>query len=266
MLLVTAVLVLAGCGSGPAAKAPVTTEQPAIRVSALVGDWRVTVPGPPGGPMLRLTAAGLLLRGSCDLGGGWVALPSGQFTNFIDSGSGCRGDELSEPPGWLRAAARMRAAGDGWEVLDAGGTKLATLDPATMPKSDTNLVANEPVSLTAAERDRLDRVPPPLPSGVAPVTAAGLAGRWSPTPTAKPFAEFRPDGTYAGSDGCNDLASRWVTDGAGRVAVTGGISTLIGCENLNLADWFTGARISRQGDALVFYDAAGREAHRLVRR
>ena len=260
-ILVTALLALSGCGSG-ASTAPAGE----FKVSDLAGDWQVAVPGQPGAAVLRLSADELRLRDRCDLSGGWVALPTGQFATLIQAGTGdCLKSDGSGAPAWLRSAARMRAAGDGWDVLDARGARVATLTPGTMPHLDGNLMADDPVRLTAADRERLDRVLPPLPAGVVPVTAEQLTGRWSPTPTAKPFAEFQPDGTYSGSDGCNGVTSRWITDGAGQVAVTSGVSTLIGCENLDLPSWFTGTRLSRTGDALVFYDAAGHQAHRLVK-
>ncbi|KAA1013826.1 META domain-containing protein [Pseudonocardia sp. EV170527-09] len=98
--------------------------------------------------------------------------------------------------------------------------------------------------------------------------ASDLTGvRWLPadgTAQGRAFAEFAPDGTWTGSDGCNGQSGEWTLGGDGALRATAGPSTLIGCENVPVARWVSGAvRVETDGDALLLHPAAG-EPVRLV--
>jgi heat shock protein HslJ len=65
-----------------------------------------------------------------------------------------------------------------------------------------------------------------------------LVGRWVPvdfTGATAPDLEFRTDGTWRASDGCNETEGTWTDVGAGVVEVTAGPTTLIGCEGVPTA-------------------------------
>lgn len=104
--------------------------------------------------------------------------------------------------------------------------------------------------------------------GPRAAAASDLTGvRWLPADGAaqgRAFAEFAPDGTWTGSDGCNGQSGEWTLGGDGTLRATAGPSTLIGCENVPVARWVSGAvRVETDGDALLLHPAAG-EPVRLV--
>ncbi|MFP5023281.1 META domain-containing protein [Pseudonocardia phyllosphaerae] len=109
----------------------------------------------------------------------------------------------------------------------------------------------------------------PAASGPRAATAADLLGRWFPadgTGQGRVFAEFEPDGSWHGSDGCNGQGGTWSLGPDGTVDATANPSTLIGCENLPLASWVaTARRVTLDGPALVLRDGGGGELGRLVR-
>jgi hypothetical protein len=78
-------------------------------------------------------------------------------------------------------------------------------------------------------------------------------------------AELRADGGWSGSDGCNGQGGRWVAGTAGSLLAVGGPQTLIGCENVDVGGWLTGAARAglTAGGQLVLLDGSGRELGRL---
>jgi hypothetical protein len=59
---------------------------------------------------------------------------------------------------------------------------------------------------------------------------------------------------------------RWTAGSDGRVLATSGVSTLIGCHNVEVAQWWsTAARAGFDGSALVLIDRNGNELARLTR-
>ena len=92
--------------------------------------------------------------------------------------------------------------------------------------------------------------------------AADLTGvRWLPadgTAQGRAFAEFAPDGTWTGSDGCNGQSGEWTLGDGGALRATAGLSTMIGCENVPVARWVSEAvHVEVDGDALVLHPATG---------
>jgi len=71
---------------------------------------------------------------------------------------------------------------------------------------------------------------------------------------------------YEATDGCNQTSGRWAAGDAGSFIATGGASTLVGCDNVDVAGWFVRARNAGfAGTTLVLVDQAGHELGRLTR-
>jgi heat shock protein HslJ len=101
-----------------------------------------------------------------------------------------------------------------------------------------------------------------------------LVGRWEPTSNASPstkwrtppHVEFSADGSWRGTDGCNDQSGRWTigTDGAFKAIMDG--SALVGCDAVEVGIWLDMARTaSVDGSLLILNDARGAEVGRLRR-
>ncbi|MER5673897.1 META domain-containing protein [Pseudonocardia alni] len=105
--------------------------------------------------------------------------------------------------------------------------------------------------------------------GPRAAVAADLTGvRWLPADGAaqgRAFAEFAPDGTWTGSDGCNGQGGDWTLDGDGGLRATAGPSTEIACENVPVARWVSEAvHAETDGPDLLLHGTAGAPV-RLVR-
>jgi len=111
---------------------------------------------------------------------------------------------------------------------------------------------------------------PSAKSGADPTTSApavdrrALLGRWTPVALPSsflrrrtlPFLHFAADGAWDGSDGCNYQNGRWSIDANGTFAATGGVSTLIGCNNVEVGHWLVDTRtVEINGDVLTLRDA-----------
>jgi heat shock protein HslJ len=95
--------------------------------------------------------------------------------------------------------------------------------------------------------------PPPAPGAPAtgaPAPASGataeqLVGTWVVDTTFdapnQPYLTIRPDGSWAGSDGCNAVRGTWDVSGDGTLTVEAGPSTLMACEGKPLPALFAGA-------------------------
>ncbi|MEJ8278582.1 hypothetical protein [Pseudonocardia spirodelae] len=93
-------------------------------------------------------------------------------------------------------------------------------------------------------------------TGPRAAAAADLTGvRWLPADGAaggRAYAEFAPDGTWTGSDGCNGQGGTWSLDADGTFTATANPSTLIGCENVPVAQWVSSAvRVAVDGGDLL---------------
>lgn len=79
-------------------------------------------------------------------------------------------------------------------------------------------------------RGELPTAPPP-PSPV---------GEWGTNAEEAPYLEFRPDGTFVGTDGCNELRGEWIQGVEGEIALTTLSETTESCEGVDT--WLSNAR------------------------
>ncbi|MEU4604005.1 META domain-containing protein [Kribbella sp. NPDC023972] len=124
-----------------------------------------------------------------------------------------------------------------------------------------------PVQLPIAGRE----TPAATPSVQAPPSAESVAGTWRPVQMAglrslqadrpqDPVLEFRADGTWTGSDGCNGLQGTYTIGQRGEFTATAGPQRLIGCDNVpHTAVLQAAKRITLDADTLEFFGADGRE-------
>jgi heat shock protein HslJ len=281
--LVGAVLITmlaAGCAGqdpapGPAGPAPsggspgsAGTEVDPI---ALIGLWSVTgAAGEKEGAVLRIASEGLSLWRDCGtLMGAWRADTGGLFVADLHSSTGC---PASNPltPAWLSGATAYQVAGKDRVLLDGRGEPVARLLPGGKPQPNPNVAPQEaqPPVVTDEARRALAR-PAELPTGLVAPDPGALVGRWVPedgrgSGPEPAHLEFRADGGWAGSDGCNGLGGRWVAGVDGALLATNGPSTLIGCDNSPVGQWLADARrVGLDGEKLVLVNAAGKELGRL---
>lgn len=302
--LALAVAALAACGTpggagaaspssrtpaptGPSSTAPGGGPDDRPDPVGLIGLWWVEdATGQPAGErsVLRLAADDLSWWRECGVAfGTWRAAPG---LLVLDAGRGAVGRcPVTERPGagpspatsWLERTARFERDGPGWRLLDAAGREQARLRPgATLaPRPDVDASLTTVPTADAAARAALAE-PAPLPAGLRAAAAAQVVGRWSgassssrtparPAAGAKPpFLLVAPDASWSGWDGCNGASGRWLVGDGGRLLVTAGASTAIGCAGLDLPGlWATAARAGVDGRQLVLVDAAGRELVRL---
>jgi heat shock protein HslJ len=94
--------------------------------------------------------------------------------------------------------------------------------------------------------------------------AAAVVGVWGERDTrGEPSLEFMEDGSYAGSDGCNNLMGSWTVEGD---TIDLGVmaSTMMACEGVDT--WLVqGATAVVNGDTLEVKDEGGRQIGTLDR-
>ena len=56
------------------------------------------------------------------------------------------------------------------------------------------------------------------------------------------YVEFKADGSYEGSDGCNGVGGRWRITSGGTFLSTSGPETAVGCNNSMIDSWVAAAR------------------------
>jgi hypothetical protein len=260
---------LSGCaagtspGAGPSQSPLSSSASPSAVADPtdLIGLWTVTDAGEQRGAVLRLAADSVSLWRACGhLEGSWRATREGLFvaTTFAGDGS-CASDGSLRRPRWLESAARFRVRADAVELLDSVGAVTARLvrggSPTAGPGNDPELAAPPTVdpSLREAFAD-----PPALPSGVRAASRDALVGSWAPLDVATwvrahpantpPGVTFEPNGDYRDTDGCNGGEGRWAVGGGGQLIATFGISTVIGCDNVDVGEWVaTAARAGFDG-------------------
>ncbi|HEX5542133.1 MAG TPA: hypothetical protein VFX60_11335 [Micromonospora sp.] len=280
---------LGGCGEpvgsepgagGSQALGPTTAAPAQVDPLALIGSWTVAEVDEGAGDILRLAGpdtAGLLLFARCGvLTGEWRADENGLFvagvpaSTIADDVKGCEPGPQPTPV-WLRRAAAFRVERDSRVLLDDQGGPVARLLPGAKPTPRPNLLPSwtEPPVIT----DEVRRAFAPaaaLPAALTAVSRDALLGRWvvaddgRSRPTT-PYVEFRADGEWRGSDGCNGQGGRWVAGPSGALLATSGPSTLIGCDNVSVGLWLATRRAGLDGDVLVLLDAEGKEMGRLHR-
>lgn len=270
----------AGSTTSPSTTAPSGTTEPVEPTGphsaprGLVGLWQVSRAGEPAGTVLRLSADQLSLVRPCGvLSGDWAADTDGTLlTHVTDGPAACRtGTELT--PGWLVPPGGVKPDGKGgWLVNDREGTVVAQLTrtrDVTLPPGADQGLATPPTLDADAERRLAPAVP--LPTGLEAATSRSIAGAWGPAKATSKSGQpatlqLQDSGEWVGTDGCNTTKGRWTTGSDGRVLVTGGASTMIGCDNVPLPLWWQdAARAGLDGEQLVLLDAQGKEIARLVR-
>ncbi|MET8834125.1 META domain-containing protein [Micromonospora sp. NPDC004540] len=257
-------------GAGPSPADPV----------ALIGSWTVTAADGGAGGVVRLAPpdqGDLIWFDRCGVSlGTWRADAGGLFVAELSGHSpsgvpGCPSGPWRGPD-WLPRATAFRVVGGTPILLDGQGRQVARLAPGAKPTAGPHLLPSlaEPPVVTPEVRRALAAAAP-LPAGLAPAGRSALLGRWVPAGAPRPnptpaYVEFRDDGGWRGSDGCNGQGGRWVAGAEGALLATAGPSTLIGCANVLVAAWLSGAsRAGLDGDVLVLVDAQGRETGRLRR-
>lgn len=80
---------------------------------------------------------------------------------------------------------------------------------------------------------------------------------WKAESSDKAHLEFAEDGTYTGSDGCNNLQGEYTATGD-EITLSPGASTLIGCDDPG--SWLFGAStVTVEGATLTVFDADGEQ-------
>ena len=291
VIAVTAVLALVGCGSqgaaggaSPSGSAPSPTASGSAAPPAstdpvsLVGSWLVrddaTVED---GTVLRISDD-LSLWASCGyVSGGWRADHHGLFVGHIDGGDGgCMPKQGDPTPAWLTSVSRYAPDGDGFVLQTADGATVVRLAPGGRPTPGSNLLPSLADPPTVTDPLRVALAPAGgLPSSLEPATPARLVGSWkavAPAPSdglarvTPPGVTLSAAGGYEATDGCNQTSGRWAAGDAGSFIATGGASTLVGCDNVDVAGWLVQARNAGfAGTTLVLVDQAGHELGRLTR-
>lgn len=259
-LLLVVVLAVGGCGGGQVAAAASPPDP-----LAMVGWWKVE-----GTDQVALfDPASVEVRDGCrTLAGSWRADPGGNFLAEVLSETPCPGQQPanSTAPAWLARASGFAVEGTERVIRDGSGTQLARLLPAT--PGPTTGMADPARPVTVAERAAAGPAAP-VPAGLRPSGRDGLVGRWVPsgfTGATAPSVDFRADGRWSGSDGCNGVGGTWTTGGDGSFLATSGPSTLIGCAGVDVGSQVSGARRAAfEGDTLVFLDATGTATGRFTK-
>lgn len=270
---------LAGCAgedgtqlSPPRAEQPLTATPAPVDPTALIGNWHlVGVAEEPQG-VLRVAPHQIQLFGRCGMHtGSWRADSGGLFVAAMFGISGPRrGDGCTADPrqllGWLQRATGYRLDGDTPVLVDEAGAQVARLRPGATPTPGPHLAPSEVAPPTLTDEDRRRFAPAAaLPANLRPVDPARLVGRWAPARGPETvYVEFRADGEWRGSDGCNGQGGRWVAGPGGALLATSGPSTLIGCEGEPVGAWLSSAwRAGLDGETLVLLDAGAGEIGRL---
>lgn len=271
-------------GSASGSASPTVTASPSTSVAvpqdptALVGGWVVSdARGGEPGTVLLLGVELTVWRSCGFLMGSWRASTASLFAASVSGGDEkCFAEHGDEPaPAWLTAATRFQSDGAGVVLLDSEGGVVARLSPGGSPTPGPNILPSNAVPPVLTDELRAWLAPPsPLSSSLTPATRARLLGSWvvaDPSATNRtqrqtPGILFAQDGTYQATDGCNGTAGRWTADDSGGFLLTGGATTAIGCDNVEVAQPASGAAWAAfDGDVLVMVGPSGKELIRLRR-
>lgn len=263
------VLLTAACGtaSGPDHVTAVPSPTASVDPMALVGSWRVQLAGRDVGVLW--IAEGMTLFQDCGgLDASWKASHDGGFVAYSSSGDGsCFKSNKPLLPSWVHEAQGFRVQGDDRTLVDTDGRVLVTLLPGGHPQIPSTR-GREPYATTPTPSPKLAErmaAPAPVPAGMTPLTYGTLIGkRWEAPDNPRAFLEFRQDGAFEGSDGCNGEGGRFSLGSSGEILAVAGSSTLIGCQNSAVGGWLQEAhRVAIDKDQLVLLDAAAHELGRL---
>lgn len=91
------------------------------------------------------------------------------------------------------------------------------------------------------------------------------AGTWGdPSEESSPYLELEDDGSFSGSDGCNNLSGSWSVDEADQVEFEDVASTMKACEDVD--DWLSGLSVATvSGDTMTVLGQDGSEIGQLER-
>jgi heat shock protein HslJ len=113
--------------------------------------------------------------------------------------------------------------------------------------------------------------PKPVPSAQTvsgtwhPVAMVGVKSLKAPRPD-DPVLILRPDGTWGGSDGCNELQGTYTIGPRGEFTATAGPQHLIGCDAVpHTGVLLSAKRVAMEGDTLDLYAADGSRLARYAR-
>jgi hypothetical protein len=260
------VLALAGCagdGSTGAQEEPQAPPAAEVGPVALIGLWTVEGTDEESGTVLRIAPKKQvsLWRSCGTLTGTWAA-SDGLFLATLNGGTGtCIPDgaaPVQPTPAWLMKAAGYEVAGTERVLVDGAGNTVARLVPGGKPKVTEGVAASEaePPVVTEEDRAELESTAAPLPGGVTPAEQTALTGRWVPASGgAAAYVEFKGDGTWTGSDGCNGNSGRWALGAGGTFLATSGPSTLIACDGAGIPGWLaTAGQVGLADGQLVLLD------------
>lgn len=276
-LLVAMATLTCACGStasDDAGTSP-TSVQPSQTVSAdptdLVGTW--TIQGPDIEPGTMVLGAGLTIDRPCGLVDGvWLADPAGRFAaTTVGWSTDCEEglDTRTSPEGWLARVRAYLVDADTAELLDEAGALVADLSRVVPPSSEAG---HDDQAVQEWMRSLLSAPAPPVPHGMQAATREQIVGSWvaeAPTSTFdRPDSAgitVEPDGSWSGTDGCNGVGGVWVAGDDGWFRAAAGLTTLIGCDNVNVNAWLDQARLAAlDGDWLVLVDESGAELGRFT--
>ena len=266
-MAVASAILLSGC-AGPVVNADAPDQVGSLDDGAqvvdpieLVGLWRVRDAAGEGDSTWLRLAGGFMLWNDCGVAGGSWKARDDAFLAEINTGHGgdCAfGEEF--PADWLTDATGYGYIDGELALLDAAGERLARLTIDGNPPTSENFIDEYTEQPDVDEaREYINSEVEPLPAGALPVES--LVGRWLPTDATgdtDPFLEFRADGTYSGSDGCNGVGGRWAAGSNGALLATLGGTTQMGCDGSNVPQLISQATtVGKVGDELTLYDADG---------
>jgi META domain len=275
---------LAACGARASTDTPgrvdlghaaTPVQQPAVHSNPLdlIGIWKVKAPVEGRGVALRLGEELILFRHCGEIQGAWRADHGGRFVDYVDSEDGScshRRQAIAVP--WLTETTGYRVHGRSRLLLNSAGHVVARLSPGAHPTVSSHDSPSDalPVRLTPAIRARL-APSPPLSHGLRPANPDAIVGRWralgAQTSNTSGYVQFNPNGRWVGSDGCNGATGRYAIDDSGRLVITDGLSTLVGCNGSPAMYWAESTRrIGVDGRRLVLLDVHGRVLGRLAPR
>lgn len=222
----------------------------------MVGAWSVTYPADFVGSTIEIGAKIYTANLPCgQIQGDWAAL-DGAFAAIVWGGNGCPPEEDQAP--WLFGATSIELDNGSWRLKDANGNLVATLIP------DLEWTPSEFDNTPSPEVWADLSNPVSLPSTLTP---GSIVGEWASLSSGRASTvEFSDDGTWRGTDGCNDGSGRWKALANGRLLIVApSIMLALGCAGGLAEEWLGSARLAGfDGDELVLLDSAGNELDRLV--
>jgi len=254
---VVAALLLSGCADKPGSLDDGIESVPATE---LIGLWRVSDAAGEGDETWLLLGEEVVLWNDCGLASGSWDARDDAFIAEINSwaGDSCAVDDF--PADWLVAAAGYGFIDDKLSLVDASGSRVATLTLDGTPPIHpdwSDEYREQPDKDEVAKFILREGVP--LPDVAVP--ADDLVGKWLPTDyngSIDPHLTFADDGQYVGWDGCNGFRGRWVYGAQGSILTTSGASTAVWCDGSNAAYEIASAdTLGMVGDELTLFGYDG---------